>query len=95
MEVNEKSESFSRLDLDIDEATTDGVDTSMLRQEEMTMAYFEVKVENGGLYDQIAIGVTTDSMYPCTEFAGYKSQSVAYHADDGKVYIKGRPLEGF
>jgi len=59
------------------------------------MAYFEVKVENGGLYDQIAIGVTTNSMYPNTEFAGYKSQSAAYHADDGKVYIKGRPLEGF
>lgn len=26
------------------------------------------------------------------EFAGYKNNSVAFHADDGKVYINGNPI---
>jgi hypothetical protein len=41
------------------------------------------------------VGVTTDLNYEFNEFAGYKGQSIAYHADDGKVYIKGKPLDGF
>ena len=57
-----------------------------------TVRYFEVKVVLGGLYDQIAVGVTTDSLYPLDEFAGYKENSIAYHADDGKCYINGEAL---
>lgn len=47
----------------------------------------------GGLYDQIAIGVTTNKIYSLNDFIGYKSNSVAYHADDGKCYINGKALE--
>lgn len=61
-QLKDESESFSRLDLDIDEATTDGIEKNLQqqRQEEMTRSYFEIKIENGGLYDQIAVGITTD-----------------------------------
>ena len=40
----------------------------------------------------MAIGVTTDANYPLNEFAGYLSDSIAMHADDGKVYINGSPI---
>ena len=55
----------------------------------LTQSYFEVKVLIGGLYDQIAIGLTNNPAYPLQEFAGYKPHSLAYHADDGKCYING------
>ena len=54
-----------------------------------TVGYFEVKVLLGGFYDQIAIGVTSNSSFPLGEFAGYQAHSVAYHADDGKCYMEG------
>ena len=46
----------------------------------------------GGLYDQVAVGVTTNLSYPLDEFAGYKDNSIAYHADDGKCYLNGQSL---
>lgn len=60
------------------------IDTS-----QQTLAYYEVKILIGGLYDQIAVGVTDDSNYPQNEFAGYKHNSIAFHADDGKCYVNG------
>jgi len=57
-----------------------------------TVAYFEVEVILGGTYDQIAVGLTTDSEYPLDEFAGYKEISIAFHGDDGKCYINGQSI---
>ena len=54
-----------------------------------TISYFEVKVLIGGLYDQIAVGITNNKDYPLNEFAGYKNNSIAFHADDGKCYVNG------
>ena len=36
--------------------------------------------------------MTSDPRYPQNEFAGYKANSIAFHADDGKVYINGQSL---
>ena len=56
------------------------------------LAYFEVLIDCGGLFDQVAVGVTMDSAYPVAEFAGYRSGSLAFHSDDGKVYLNGKAI---
>ena len=43
----------------------------------------------GGYYDQIAIGLTNIESFPINEFAGYISDSIGYHGDDGKCYAHG------
>eukprot|EP00347_Sterkiella_histriomuscorum_P003756 403363071 len=57
-----------------------------------SLAYYEVKINMGGFYDQLAIGITNNSSYSLTEFAGYHQHSIAYHADDGKVYVNGKSI---
>ncbi len=39
--------------------------------------------------------MTTNSKYPSDEFAGYKNNSVAYHADDGRAYLNGKPISTY
>jgi hypothetical protein len=39
--------------------------------EDETISYFEIKVECGGMYDQIAVGITANPNYSQSEFAGY------------------------
>jgi len=55
-----------------------------------TCGYFEVEVKLGGFYDQIAIGFATSPLYPREEFAGYLEGSIAYHGDDGKIFLNGK-----
>ena len=56
---------------------------------ERTVAYYEVEIKLGGFYDQNAVGFTTFHMYPKDEFAGYLENSIAYHGDDGSIYLNG------
>lgn len=46
----------------------------------------------GGLYDQVAVGLTNNQSYSLSDFAGYKDNSIAYHADDGKCYLNGQAI---
>ena len=67
-------------------------ETSEAQERNSTLAYFEVTVAMGGVYDQIAVGVTNNEEYPLQEFAGYKEDSLAYHADEGNCYVNGRAV---
>ncbi len=60
-----------------------------LSLEEKICAYYEVEIKLGGLYDQTAIGFTSDTNYFGKEFAGYLNCSIAYHGDDGNIYLNG------
>lgn len=44
----------------------------------------------GGFYDQIAVGFAISNQYPTEEFAGYLEGSIAFHGDDGKVFLNGK-----
>jgi hypothetical protein len=59
---------------------------------ERTVGYYEVEIKLGGFYDQNAIGFTTNHAYPKDEFAGYLEDSIAYHGDDGTVYLNGEAI---
>jgi hypothetical protein len=45
--------------LDINEATPTGKVIELEDDSEKTVAYFEVRVNMGGVYDQVAIGLAT------------------------------------
>ena len=83
------SELKRRFDSDVSEASASGAESN--RGE--LVAYFETRILCGGLFDQVAVGISTDNDFPLTEFAGYRPGSVAYHSDDGKVYLNGKALE--
>ena len=65
---------------------------SPVKGTERTIGYYEVEIKLGGFYDQNAIGWTTNHQYPKDEFAGYLEDSIAYHGDDGTVYLNGEAI---
>ena len=63
-----------------------------LTQNNTTLAYFEINIIIGGTYDQIGIGITSNPYYSASEFAGYNEDSIGYHGDDGKAYLRGEGM---
>lgn len=51
--------------------------------------YIEIKVVCGGYFDQVAIGLSVNSM----TVPGYQLNSIGWHGDDGKLYKDGQMFQ--
>jgi hypothetical protein len=52
----------------------------------ISIAYFEVDIQNGGTIDAISIGLTSNSNYPSNKLPGFIGKSIGVHGDDGELY---------
>ena len=70
-----------------DEPGRDGVYQSLIRPMSPEFSYYEVTVKNYGTRGAIAVGLARRN-YPLTEMPGWKNGSIAWHCDDGDLYVE-------